>query len=59
MSQPRSETGEYLKKIVGRKTSADVWDRFYRLNRFTAALQLPRERDGYPVRKVVGQPRKS
>jgi hypothetical protein len=54
----RSE--ELIKKCVGKKRVADVWERLYRLNRFAAKLGLLRSADdGYPVRKVVGKPRES
>lgn len=49
-----------IKKVVGKKRPADVWDRLYQLNKFTSKLGLMRAGcDGYAVRKVVGKPRQS
>ena len=56
----REDDFKKLKKVVGKKRPADVWDRLYQLNKFTAKLGLMRAAcDGYAVRKVVGKPRQS
>jgi hypothetical protein len=47
-----------IKKTVGARQRADVWDRLYQLNRFAATLkQSGPTDDGYPVRKTVGRAR--
>ena len=52
------EPAEPLKKVVGKKAPSDVWSELYRLNTFAANLGLLRAaNDGYPPRKIVGNPR--
>ncbi len=54
----RSEDGEAIKKIVGKKKRLDIWNELYRLNRFMAKFPRPRSADnGHAIRKVVGKPR--
>jgi hypothetical protein len=54
----RSEDGEAIKKIVGKKKCLDIWNKLYRLNRFMAKFPRPRSPDnGHAIRKVVGKPR--
>jgi hypothetical protein len=54
----RSEDGEVIKKIVGKKKRVDIWNELYRLNRFMAKFPRPGSADhGHAIRKVVGKPR--
>jgi hypothetical protein len=58
VTTPTASSAKIVKKSVGYLKRADVWDRLYRLNQFVATLKQPRSTDdGYPVRKIVGQPR--
>lgn len=52
-------TAELIKKVVGKKGPADIWDRLYQLNTFASKLTQSSSSgdDAYPVRKVVGKPR--
>lgn len=55
---PDNTSSEIIKKVVGRKKPADVWDRLDQLNKFASKLKQPGTTDdGHPVRKTVGKPR--